>query len=46
MDENSFECFCGDTFGSLDDLIQHNVNEHDMSPDESRRKVMEKYPVS
>ena len=39
-----FECFCGDTFSSRDDLIQHNVDEHDMSMGESRRKVMEKYP--
>jgi hypothetical protein len=42
MDE--FECFCGDTFDTREELIQHNVEEHDMSPDESRQKVIEKYP--
>ena len=41
---NDFECFCGDTFGSREELIQHNVDAHDMSQNESRQKVMEKYP--
>jgi hypothetical protein len=39
-----YECFCGEGFESRDDLIQHNVEEHDMSEGESRRRVMEKYP--
>jgi len=39
-----FECFCGDMFGSREELIQHNVDAHDMSERESREKVMQKYP--
>lgn len=42
--DNGFECFCGDAFGSRGDLIEHNVDQHEMSMDESRQKVMEKYP--
>lgn len=45
-DTGSFECFCGDRFTSRDDLIQHNVSDHDMREEESRRKVLEKYPSS
>lgn len=41
-----FQCFCGDAFESRDDLIQHNVSGHDMSEDESRRAVDEKYPMA
>jgi hypothetical protein len=41
-----YQCFCGDSFGSRDELIEHNVDEHGMSRDESRRKVWEKYPES
>ncbi|GEM_PF-4360565 len=40
-----FECFCGDAFETREELILHNVEEHDMSQDESRRRVMEKYPA-
>ncbi|MEA3201373.1 MAG: hypothetical protein QOE90_2801 [Thermoplasmata archaeon] len=40
-----FECFCGEGFETRDDLIQHNVQEHDMSETESESRVMEKYPV-
>jgi hypothetical protein len=40
-----FECFCGDRFSDRDQLIQHNVSLHDMAEDESRQKVMEKYPM-
>ena len=39
-----YECFCGDAFDSRDELIDHNVEEHDMSREESRRRVLEKYP--
>jgi hypothetical protein len=39
-----FECFCGDTFDTRDQLIQHNVDGHEMSRDESMRAVMDKYP--
>lgn len=40
-----FECFCGDRFADRDELIQHNVAEHDMTETESRRRVNEKYPL-
>lgn len=43
-DTRSFECFCGDRFDSRDELIAHNVSQHEMGEDESRRKVLEKYP--
>ncbi|HVM45601.1 MAG TPA: hypothetical protein VM582_06665 [Candidatus Thermoplasmatota archaeon] len=42
--ENSYECFCGDGFGTREDLIQHNVSRHGWNEGESRRKVLEKYP--
>jgi hypothetical protein len=45
LQSEGFECFCGDRFGSRDDLIEHNVSSHGMSEDESRGKVMEKYPM-
>lgn len=41
-----FECFCGDAFASRNDLMQHNVEEHNMPMSESRQKVLEKYPES
>ena len=40
----SFECFCGDRFDDRETLVEHNVSSHGMSRDESRSKVMEKYP--
>ena len=47
MDQtNGFQCFCGDQFDDRDQLIQHNVSSHGMTEDESRGKVMEKYPSS
>jgi hypothetical protein len=39
-----YECFCGEQFGSRDDLIEHNVTGHGMAREESRRAVLEKYP--
>ena len=42
---SSFECFCGDRFGDREALIEHNVASHDMTREESRSKVMEKYPA-
>lgn len=39
-----FECFCGTTFDDRQQLIQHNVAEHDMSEQQSRDAVMDKYP--
>lgn len=43
--EMRYECFCGDRFGSREELIDHNVDAHGMSEAESRRKVIEKYPT-
>jgi hypothetical protein len=40
-----FACFCGDAFETRDELIQHNVDVHDMSETESESRVLEKYPV-
>jgi hypothetical protein len=40
-----FECFCGEAFGTRDDLILHNVEDHGMTQDESRQRVLEKYPA-
>lgn len=42
--QQGFQCFCGDGFDDREQLVQHNVSEHSMAEDESRRKVMEKYP--
>lgn len=44
QDPQQYECFCGAAFGRSDDLIQHNVQEHEMAQEESARRVMEKYP--
>lgn len=44
MPTADFECFCGGAFASREQLIQHNVHQHDMDENESRRLVMEKYP--
>lgn len=41
-----YQCFCGDSFQDRDELIQHNVASHEMSEDDSRRAVDEKYPVA
>ena len=45
MDENSsFQCFCGETVGVREELVEHNISAHEMVEDESRRAVDEKYP--
>ena len=41
---NDYQCFCGDSFSSREDLIAHNIEAHDMNEGESRRSVLEKYP--
>lgn len=41
-----FECFCGDRFETREGLIRHNVDAHQMEPEESRRSVLEKYPAT
>ena len=41
---DEFECFCGDVLVSRDELIQHNVDAHEMDGAESRRRVLQKYP--
>jgi hypothetical protein len=41
-----FECFCGESFGDREELIQHNVDQHQMTMDESRQKVLDKYPAA
>lgn len=41
----TFECYCGDTFESREELIDHNVSAHGWDEQGSRQKVMEKYPV-
>ena len=42
--QGDFQCFCGDRFETRDQLIDHNVQAHAWSREESRRRVMEKYP--
>ena len=39
-----YECFCGERFGSREELITHNVDVHAMDEGASRRAVMDKYP--
>lgn len=39
-----YECFCGDTAGSREELIEHNVSAHGWNEGRSRRAVLEKYP--
>ena len=45
MEQQGFECFCGDRFDSRQELIDHNVQSHGMNEQESRSKVEEKYPI-
>ena len=40
----AFECFCGDTFDTRQELVDHNVQAHGMERAESVRRVDEKYP--
>lgn len=44
MESSSFECFCGQQFDGREDLVQHNVENHDMNEQASREAVDEKYP--
>ncbi|HUR69158.1 MAG TPA: hypothetical protein VM370_07915 [Candidatus Thermoplasmatota archaeon] len=43
-DDTTYECFCGDTFTSREELIDHNVQRHEMTQGDSRRAVFDKYP--
>jgi hypothetical protein len=40
-----FQCFCGESFGTRDLLVEHNVDVHGMQRDESQRAVDQKYPA-
>lgn len=39
-----YACFCGHTFGSRDELIDHNVEAHGWDEHDSRTAVLKKYP--
>lgn len=41
-----YACFCGDSFPSREALIDHNIQAHQMSEAESRKRVSEKYPAT